>query len=172
MNRRIVGQIIGGLLSLAALLVMPAGAQKAGTSASKARAETQIRALIEAFDQAINNADVEGSLTPYADDAETFGLLVFKFSTMAERRRAAEEAVRTSRVRVTRTMEPKIKVHGNWAWAYWTWRSETEDKQSGRRSSLDGRTTFILEKRRGQWKVVHSHISAPFVPGGPRGGDK
>ncbi len=165
MSQRTFGRIMASLAAIVFLVVHASSAQRVSRGASSAQDEAKIAALIKAFDEAINKGDVEGSLAPYAEDAETFGLLVFKFTNMAERRRAAQEAVRTSRVQVVRTMEPRIRVLGNWAWAYWTWRSETEDKQTGRRSSLEGRTTFILEKRNGQWKVVHSHISAPFVPG-------
>ena len=156
------------VLMIPAAILLCAGvvlAQSGGNAANE-QAKAEIKALIVAFDNAINSNDVEGSLAPYAQDAETFGLIVFKFTNMEERRKSAAAAAGQNNVKVVRTMEPKINVMGNWAFAYWTWTSESVDKTSGRSGTLDGRSTFIMEKRDGKWKVVHSHISAPLHPGG------
>jgi ketosteroid isomerase-like protein len=154
------------MIAAAIFLCVGTGWAESGDSASDEKAKTKIKALIVAFDDAISSNDVESSLAPYAEDAETFGLIVYKFSNMDDRRKAALRAAAESNVKVTRTMEPKITVVGNWAWAYWTWTSESTDKSGAHRGTLDGRTTFIMEKRDGKWKVIHSHISAPLHPGG------
>jgi ketosteroid isomerase-like protein len=50
-----------------------------------------------------------------------------------------------------------IFVRGNFAWATYQW--EFTALTDGRPSSARGHSTLILEKRGGQWLIVHNHTS-------------
>lgn len=132
------------------------------------KAKAEIVALVNRFNKAINDGDVPGSVAVYDQDVESFPLFTIKYSTSAERLAAAKRAL-ASGVKVTTKRNDDMKVHvvgKNWAWAHWTWHTVAIPPQ-GVRSEADGRTTFILEKRDGQWRVVHSHISEPLRSGPP-----
>ncbi len=126
------------------------------------RAKAEIVALVDRFNKAINDGDVPGSVAVYDLDVESFPLFSMKYSTTAQRMAAAKRAA-DSGIKVTTKRNDDMKVHvidDNWAWAHWTWHTVSVTPQ-GVRTEADGRTTFVLEKKNGEWRVVHSHISEP-----------
>jgi len=50
-----------------------------------------------------------------------------------------------------------IKLSGNFAWATYQW--DFSAVVDGQPSSSRGQTTLVLEKRNGQWLIVHNHTS-------------
>lgn len=55
-----------------------------------------------------------------------------------------------------------LAVHraGNLAWATTTWKADGHLKD-GKEVHLEGRTTLVLAKQNGKWKVLHEHYSVP-----------
>lgn len=137
-------------------------------SAQEAKAKQEIVALIDRFNKAINDGDVPGSVAVYDKDVESFPLFTIKYLTSEQRMAAAKRAA-DSGVKVTTKRNDDMKIHlvgNNMAWAHWTWHTHMVTPD-GKVSEADGRTTFILEKKAGQWWVVHSHISEPLRTGPP-----
>jgi len=134
-----------------------------GQSTAQPSDEEQIRHLIEAFDQAIENGDIDASVAPYAQDAHSFPLLHMMFRTSEERLEAVRQAVASTegRLKIERD-NLEIHVRGDLAWAAWMWKSGRWHEGKLTRPPLLGRTTFILQKLHGEWKVIHSHISTPL----------
>jgi len=166
MRKEYISILFVGCLAVLGLIGLAGWTHAGGDQDEKAKAE--IIAVVDKFNQAINAGDVPGSVSVYAQEAESFPLFDMKFASMDQRVAAAQKAVDSGvKVNTKRNNDMKIKIIGNTAWAHWTWLSSSE-LPDGRKSQTAGRTTFILEKREGEWKVVHSHISVPFSPGGPR----
>ena len=63
---------------------------------------------------------------------------------------------RVERVRLDR-MNTYMRVNGNLAWACYQW--EFAGLVDGQPSGARGQTTLLLEKRNGQWLIVHNHTS-------------
>jgi len=53
-----------------------------------------------------------------------------------------------------------IHVTGQVAWATATWKMDFEFKD-GTTRHFEGRLTEVLEKQKGNWKIVHEHASVP-----------
>ena len=53
---------------------------------------------------------------------------------------------------------PEVRADGSTAWIAAAWRSEATGPD-GRPFSRPGRATFILARRDGRWRCVHSHVS-------------
>ena len=56
-------------------------------------------------------------------------------------------------------VQPIVSAAGAVAWAAATCRFTFTTK--GQSSSMDGRATFVLEKRQGRWCIVQAHFSSP-----------
>ncbi|MBI4468999.1 MAG: nuclear transport factor 2 family protein [Acidobacteria bacterium] len=138
-------------------------------AADDEKAKAEIIALVDRFNKAINDGDVPGSVAVYDLDVESFPLFTIKYLTTEQRLAAAKRAA-ASGVKVTTKRNDDMKIHlvgDDTAWAHWTWHT-VMITPAGVRSEADGRTTFILEKRKGEWRVVHSHISEPLKSGPPQ----
>jgi ketosteroid isomerase-like protein len=53
--------------------------------------------------------------------------------------------------------DPDIHVFGRFAWV--TARYRKEGLQEGQAPGRDGHVTFVLEKKRAQWLILHEHVS-------------
>jgi ketosteroid isomerase-like protein len=49
------------------------------------------------------------------------------------------------------------------AWVTATWKAFIKPRQ-GSEQYLEGRSTFVLQKRESKWLVVHDHVSMPIEP--------
>ena len=66
------------------------------------------------------------------------------------------------RVRTMTVSDLSVDVFGDVAYAFCIFHFEGELK--GENHIADGRDTFILRRKRGAWKVIHYHESAPPGP--------
>jgi ketosteroid isomerase-like protein len=73
------------------------------------------------------------------------------FAAAYQRQRQRIQSVRLDRSNTA------IRVDGNVAWAAYQWRFEAE--ADGKPTAAIGHTTLVLEKRNGQWLIVHNHTS-------------
>jgi ketosteroid isomerase-like protein len=62
--------------------------------------------------------------------------------------------------KITLNDDLHVRVAGKFAYAHATWKMSFVFKD-GTRRHLEGRLTEVLEKQKGQWKIVHEHASVP-----------
>ncbi|MFN2432981.1 MAG: DUF4440 domain-containing protein [Gemmatimonadota bacterium] len=118
--------------------------------------EAEIRAVLEAQEEAWNRGDLEGFMTGYWESPDLVftsgGRVQRGYATVLERYRATYG----SGARMGWLSFSDLEVHAlgaDAAWALGSWALELE---SGR---VAGVFTLVLERRDGAWKIVHDHTS-------------
>lgn len=156
-------QLLGGALALVlwAGMVAPAGA---GLSE-----EQQIEAVLTAVIEAYRTGDYTTMGRYYAPEVTVvpgdYSPPVTGWSNVEPRYRQAYANLTQAEMLRENT---RIVRRGNVAWAVYQWRfAGTLGTQS---FAAQGHTTLILEKRRGDWLIVHNHTSALLPPPAPEKG--
>ncbi len=127
--------------------------------------KTEVRALFERMQAAVRAIDYEAVRPLIADDAIMFG-------SFAARMTGFEEMRDRQFVHVWPRIDGfsidfdgmTVEVRGALAWAAFFFRTGVKGSDARR----EGRMSFVLEKRRGAWTIVHSHDS--LVPAGTLAG--
>ncbi|HEV8676313.1 MAG TPA: nuclear transport factor 2 family protein [Methylomirabilota bacterium] len=153
-SRSIVGVTVVLALGVAVLSAMAAD-----------KGEQEVRTLIPKIAQAWESLDI-GRVDPYyAKDADLafFDIAPLKYANWAEYRAGVQKMFFEPNRSLKFTLRDDLRVHrrGSLAWATFTFGADVVNKQ-GASSHLDGRWTLILEQRKGNWTVLHEHVSVPL----------
>lgn len=161
-----------GLLLSLLVLALPVHAAPSATTA--------IQAVMAARTARFNAQDVPGLMKLFSDDKDMF---MFNVVPPQQYDRAAIEGDFTSVYRMFK-VPPKLeltelKIHpGSGDLAYCTGVLRiTGQRKDGKTTDLRMRMTTVLHKRKGQWLIVHEHVSVPvdtesgraFLSGMPTG---
>lgn len=123
--------------------------------------------LIERYYAAWNTLNTDNTASFYAKEADLvfFDVIPLKYNGWAEYKKGVQEAffdqIKTGKL--TPNNDLKITRRGDVAWISLTFHISFTLTTS-EAMKIDCRHTAIWVKRRGQWLVVHEHISAP-LPG-------
>lgn len=123
--------------------------------------------LIERYYAAWNTLNTDNTASFYAKEADLvfFDVIPLKYNGWAEYKKGVQEAffdqIKTGKL--TPNNDLKITRRGDVAWISLTFHISFTLTTS-EAMEIDCRHTAIWVKRRGQWLVVHEHISAP-LPG-------
>lgn len=150
---------LGGMLVLLLALAGAAGTLRAAPS-DEEKIETVIAAVMEAYQT--GNYDAMGKY--YAADVtmvpSDYGPPIKGWGTVKQR--YLEAAASFGGVEMARE-NTMIQRRGKVAWAVYQWKFAAI--ANGQPVGALGHTTLILEKRGGDWVIVHNHSSA--LPGAP-----
>lgn len=152
------------LLGSALVLLLVAGAATAMAGQTE---EDKIEAVIAAVVEAYNTGDYAAMGRYYTPDVtmmpSDYSPPIVGWSQVEERYRQAY--ARYGQVTLARE-NTKIVQRGKFAWASYQWRfAGISDQQT---VEALGHTTLILEKRGGNWLIVHNHSSmVPTAPAPP-----
>jgi ketosteroid isomerase-like protein len=123
-----------------------------------------IREMIEARNEAIRARDAKRALEHLAPKAVVYDLrppLEFRDAD-ARNERDLEEWFATWDGPVTVELrDPTVAVDGDLAFVYGLGHMRGRKRSEGA-VDLWYRVTLCFQRRRGQWKVVHEHVSVPF----------
>lgn len=154
--RRLVRSAL--VLLLAAGLVAPVGASQS----EEQKIEAVIAAVIEAYrtgDSATMGRYYAPEVTMVPSD---YNPPVQGWSNVEQRYR--QSYANLTQVEMVRE-NTRVERRGNLAWAVYQWRFTGAAGQNA--VAAAGHTTLVLEKRRGQWVIVHNHTSAILAPPSP-----
>ena len=130
--------------------------------------ETTLRKLIEARNASIRAGDAAGALEAVAENVTSYDLrppLVFH-GAAARDKWALEQWLASWDGPVDVEMhDPTIMVDGDLAVAFGLSRMRGKKKAEGK-VELWYRVTLCFERKHGEWKVFHEHISVPFLMDG------
>ena len=124
----------------------------------RAMTERSVEAWLREFEAACRARDFTSGRRLFAEDAVAFGTWATAVSGLANIEREQWRNV-WPRIREFRFEErPVTAATGDAGWVAAAFSSEATgpDGQPFRRS---GRATFVLTRRDGQWRCVHSHVS-------------
>jgi ketosteroid isomerase-like protein len=136
------------------------GQQKGGSnpSYSPSAQDTEIQSFLDTFVKSLAERDLAGIGACYSQQPE---LIVYWNSRELrgwELVQAHWQKVLGEIGAVKLTLnDPDIHVFGRFAWV--TARYHREDMQGGKTCGEDGHVTFVLEKKRTQWLILHEHVS-------------
>ena len=127
--------------------------------------ETEVREFIQARDRAIGSRDLDALMNFYAEDVLYFDCIPpFQARGQASLRSGWEQCYPHMPERFGIVSEQlQVYVHDDVAAAHWFWRFVNLPEGHGAGQTII-RSTAILERRDGQWKIVHEHGSVPFDP--------
>lgn len=129
---------------------------------------TQIRALLDAFAQALRSKDAAAAIAPLADDAVVFDLAppLSMGPDMARDPAGYEEWFGTWESGIaSESHDLKIVVGGDVAYAY-ALQHMTGTKTDGAAVDLWFRVTACFRRDAGRWRITHMHNSVPFAMDG------
>jgi len=157
-------KVTGGVALILCLLAagIAAGGQQGQkpetTSLVPQTDEQKIDVLLSEILGAWQIGDVEMLHKYYAEDVTVVSAFyvppVIGWANYASAYRAQRQRIQQVRMDRRNTY---IFVRGNVAWATYQW--EFSALTDGRPSAAQGHSTLILEKRGGQWLIVHNHTS-------------
>jgi ketosteroid isomerase-like protein len=126
--------------------------------------DAELKGFVDRYAAAWGSLDPGKAAPLYAKEADLvfFDLLPLKYVGWEE----YEKGVRPhfamfESLKITPQGDLKVTRHGGTAWTTGTVNMEVKPK-GGEVMALALRQTLILEKRAGEWKIVHEHLSAPF----------
>jgi uncharacterized protein (TIGR02246 family) len=124
--------------------------------------QDEVLAVLQGMTRAYHERDLEGVMALYGSDPD-----VMLIGTGADEVRRGKDAIRTQvqrdwgqtdEVSLALRWGP-VSVAGEVAWA---WAEGSFDFRAGDvEGSLPARVSAVLERRDGQWLIVHSHFSTP-----------
>jgi ketosteroid isomerase-like protein len=151
-------------ISLLSALALSAQSQPGSGQKQLPGGDAEIRATLEKLYAAWSDLDPAKAAPFYAKDADLifFDVAPMKYNAWAEYAAGVPQAFAAYRSGKF-TLNDDLRVHrqGNWAWATATWHGELI-KRDGGAEHVEGRYSAVLEKRGGQWLVVHEHMSVPM----------
>lgn len=130
-----------------------------------ARAQQEIKAVLDKGCAAFAAGDIEGAMAPYSKDLFLYDVAPpyksdyehLKQANAALRSMMAEQPTCTYKDMVINVITPNF--------AYATYLLPYSAKlKNGEQLALQGRGTDIFRKEKGQWKIVHEHFSVPVDP--------
>ncbi|HET7875053.1 MAG TPA: nuclear transport factor 2 family protein [Methylomirabilota bacterium] len=118
----------------------------------------EVLAWLHEFEAACRGRDFAAGRRMFAPEAVAFGTFAEAVSGLDNIEREQWRQI-WPRIRDFRFEErPTVRAHGGTAWIAASWTSEATGVD-GRSFTRPGRATFILERRDGRWRAVHSHFS-------------
>ena len=123
-----------------------------------------IRALLDRYAAAWGSLDPGKAAPLYATDADLvfYDVLPLKYTGWSEYDKGVRaHLAEFQSMKLTPKGDLKVTRHGNTAWTTQTVHIDVKPKE-GEALSMDLRQTLVLEKRSGEWKIVHEHLSAPL----------
>lgn len=135
------------------------------TENTNARAETEIRALIETWRQAFLKRDLETIMASYTPDVLAFdAILTLQFKGAEAYRKHWQACMEMCSGDLTFDIsELGIEAADEIAFGHYLCRCGGAD-ENGEQQSSWMRVTIALRRQDGQWKIAHEHFSAPFDP--------
>jgi ketosteroid isomerase-like protein len=156
-NRWIAGVALTLALTLGGTVLSAPAADKG---------DQELKALITKIAQAWESMDISKVDPFYAKDADLafFDIAPLKYANWAEYRTGVQKAFFEPNKSLKFTLNDDVKTHRHrsLAWATFTFGADVVDKKDAK-SHLDGRWTMILEQRKGNWTVIHEHVSVPLA---------
>lgn len=126
------------------------------------RDESKIRELLESMHRAHHNKDANGITAPYADDAAIFNLAP-PLSHHGRDRSETQAWLDTWATPIEiSARDLEVTVTGDFACAHGFLHMYGTKKGAERAIDFWMRETVCLERRRGNWQIVHEHTSVPF----------
>ena len=119
--------------------------------------DREVTTWLREFETACRERNFAAARLMFSDDALAFG-------TWARAVRGLDNVEREQwrnvwpRIREFRFDEPTIRVAGDSAWIAAEWSTEATGPD-GKAFKRPGRGTFVLARRDGRWRCVHSHFS-------------
>jgi len=90
-----------------------------------------------------------------------FDVTPLKFTGWVDYRESIKEFIKTFHdQKIQMNNDLTVRRAGKFAWATFTWNTVVNFKD-GRTIHLQGRSTEVLEKQGGKWKIIHEHWSVP-----------
>lgn len=127
--------------------------------------QVEVREALAARDRAIGLKNVEAIMECYVDDLVYYDAIPpFQSKGSGGLREGWESCLPYFPERFGIVSE-QLSIHGDGdtAAAHWIWRFTDLPADHGAMQTCL-RATAILERREGQWKIVHEHCSVPFDP--------
>src|SRR5262249_3045964 len=132
--------------------------KRAGPLIMRGMADTEIVQWLRDFEGACRGRDFETGRRLFADDAVAFGTWATAVSGLSNIEREQWRNV-WPRTRGFKFEEhPVTQMTGDAGWVAATWSSDATGPD-GRSFTRSGRATFVLSRRDGRWRCVHSHVS-------------
>ena len=131
-------------------------------------AETEIKAVLDARRAAVESKDAQASVAHYASDIVLFDLpppLSQPRSEIVDPGRAQQWFDTWEGEITTDLRDLVIKVEGNLAFAYGLLHMSGK-RTDGSEGNFWSRTTICLERRGGEWSILHDHNSFPMLMDG------
>lgn len=135
------------------------------TTPTNTALQSQVREVLAARDRAIGTKDVDAIMRHYAHDLVCFDAIPpFQSKGSGGLREGWESCLPHFPDRFGMASEQLVLFAGeDTAAAHWIWRfTDLPEGHPAMQTCL--RATAILERRDGQWKIVHEHCSVPFDP--------
>ncbi|RFA26584.1 hypothetical protein CAI21_16605 [Alkalilimnicola ehrlichii] len=131
---------------------------------SSSQDRQEIAAVIEQYRRGFATMDVEVLEAIWDQDYHNIIYLAQEMAQPVYGWRGVEQYYRRvsgflERVSAMTVSDLSLDLFGDVAYAYCNFHFEGEAQ--GQSHSADGRVTFILHRKRGTWKVIHYHESAP-----------
>lgn len=135
------------------------------TIATESTLHAEVRETLSSRNRAIGTKDVDAIMRHYTDDLVYYDATPpFQSRGAAGLRQGWESCLPCFPERFGMASD-ELSIHGNgdFAAASWIWRFTDLPAEHGAMQTRL-RATAILERREGEWKIVHEHCSVPFDP--------
>jgi len=130
-----------------------------GMSLAQAGPKEEAMQVVEKWSKAFADADLDGIMSLYASDALFFGTLDKTLTTQpAGIREYFERALFFGRPRTATLQDHSVATLGD-SLVVVAGLDMVTGTRDGKVVSAPGRITFVLEKRAGDWKIIHFHRS-------------
>lgn len=126
--------------------------------------ESEVRALLDSYFDAVRSADVERITAHYAPDLVAYDAIgQFEFVGVEAYEAHWKACLEMCREMTFEPREPVVAASGDLAFAHCLVRCGGVGPDGNEQSGWV-RTTFAARKRGGRWLIVHEHYSVPFDP--------
>jgi ketosteroid isomerase-like protein len=119
----------------------------------------ELQEFAQSFAAAFSRRDVDGVLEMLADDVEVFDHVPYRFDDRARFGTYFAGAVSAFEGMNFTFSQPSCRMLGDTTGIVNAYDSFTGVMKDGKVLTLYGRTTLVVGKRAGQWKIVSAHFS-------------
>ena len=135
------------------------------TTTTESTFQAEVREALAARNRAIGTKDVDAIMRHYTDDLVYYDAIPPFQSKGSGGLRGGWESCLPYFPECFGIVSEQLSIHGHGdsAAAHWIWRFTGLPADHGAMQTCL-RATAILERRAGQWKIVHEHCSVPFDP--------
>jgi len=126
-----------------------------------------VKAAVQRYFDTLNSGDVDGWIELFAEGHTTFaggGSLLEADTSLEEQRRVRQAGVDSGLARNLQARHIEVEVYGNLTAVATNYVVGTLTPAGGTPIQVLRRRTAVLIKQRGQWKIVHRHISSLSFP--------